>query len=42
MEISKQWEYLRQPVIAADCLLGVSFSTPNFDHNPTDHPTVSI
>jgi hypothetical protein len=36
MGVSKQWEYLRQQVIAAGCLLGVSFSTPNFDHNPTD------
>jgi hypothetical protein len=37
-EVREQWEIVREQVLKADCLLGVHFSTPRFDHSPTEVP----
>jgi hypothetical protein len=37
-EVRELWEKVRKQVIVAGCHLGVHFSTPHFDHNPTEEP----
>jgi hypothetical protein len=38
VEVREQWQLVREQVLKADLLLGVHFSTPLLDHNPTQMP----